>query len=226
MQKRVEYSVLHRVCPDGQDCILASGVFLCVARNDISPMREKRYNYAEGKKAGSCTFFREVAMSNAGKQVSVHYTGTLDDGTKFDSSYDRNQPLEFVCMAGRMIPGFDRAVEAMEVGETKTVHIPAADAYGEYEERLVQRIPVNQIPDGDKLPVGETVYFQSPYGPLPIKVLSIENGIITLDQNHELAGKDLTFEITLLNVSEAPADWCGGSSCGDGCCGGCGDGCC
>ena len=69
-------------------------------------------------------------MSNKGKKVKVHYTGTLDDGTKFDSSLDRGEPLEFTCMAGQMIPGFDAAVELMEQGETKTVHIPAADAYG------------------------------------------------------------------------------------------------
>ena len=167
-------------------------------------------------------------MSNAGMQVSVHYTGTLDDGTKFDSSYDRNEPLTFVCMAGRMIPGFDRAVEDMEVGETKTVHIPCAEGYGEYRQNMLVTLPVSQIPDGDKLPVGEVVYFQSPYGPLPVKVVSIENGFITLDQNHELAGKDLNFEITLLEVTEAPISACGsGSGCGDGCCGGCGDtGCC
>lgn len=79
-------------------------------------------------------------MSNKGKKVKVHYTGTLDDGTKFDSSLDRGEPLEFTCMAGQMIPGFDAAVELMEQGETKTVHIPAADAYGERNEELVQRI--------------------------------------------------------------------------------------
>ena len=70
-------------------------------------------------------------MSNQGKKVKTHYRGTLDDGTQFDSSYDRGEPLEFTCGAGQMIKGFDAAVVDMQVGEKKTVHIPAADAYGE-----------------------------------------------------------------------------------------------
>ena len=70
-------------------------------------------------------------MSNKGKKVKVHYTGTLDDGTKFDSSRDRNEPIEFTCMAGQMIPGFDKAVEDMQVGEVRDVHLEPKDAYGE-----------------------------------------------------------------------------------------------
>ena len=129
-------------------------------------------------------------MSNKGKKVKVHYTGTLDDGTKFDSSLDRGEPLEFTCMAGQMIPGFDAAVETMEQGETKTVHIPA-----------VQRSPLENIPNGDQLPVGQTVYMQGPTGqPFPVFVQGIENGIVTFDMNHELAGKDLNFEITLVEI--------------------------
>lgn len=141
-------------------------------------------------------------MSNEGKKVKVHYTGTLQDGTKFDSSLDRGEPLEFVCMAGQMIPGFDAAVKEMEQGETKTVVIPAADAYGEYREDLVQKVPVDQIPNADALPVGQTVYMQSPTGqPFPVMVREIADGVVTFDMNHELAGKDLTFEITLVEVA-------------------------
>lgn len=140
-------------------------------------------------------------MSNKGKKVKVHYTGTLDDGTKFDSSLDRGEPLEFTCMAGQMIPGFDAAVETMEQGETKTVHILAADAYGERNEELVQRIPLENIPNGDQIPVGQTVYMQGPTGqPFPVFVQGIENDIVTFDMNHELAGKDLNFEITLVEI--------------------------
>ena len=161
-------------------------------------------------------------MSNKGMQVSVHYTGTLDNGEKFDSSYDRDEPLVFVCMAGMMIPGFDKAVESMEVGETRTVHLPCTEAYGEYDPKLVEKVPMAQIPNADQLPVGETVYFQTPYGPMPVKVAAIEDGMVVFDQNHELAGQDLNFEITLLEVTEAPAGQCGsGSGCGDGCCGCC-----
>lgn len=140
-------------------------------------------------------------MSNEGKKVKVHYTGTLDDGTKFDSSVDRGEPIEFTCAAGQMIPGFDAAVKDMEQGETKTVHIPAAEAYGERREEMVQKVPVSQIPNGDQLPVGQTIYMMGQSGQ-PFPVRSIEDGIATFDTNHELAGQDLTFEITLVEVAE------------------------
>lgn len=141
-------------------------------------------------------------MSNEGKKVKCHYTGTLDDGTKFDSSYDRNEPIEFTCMAGMMIPGFDAAVKDMEVGETKQVHIPAVDAYGERDEKLIQKVLVSQIPNGDQLPVGKTIYMNGPGGMFPVFVAAIEDGIATFDMNHELAGKDLNFEIKLVEVAD------------------------
>ena len=107
-------------------------------------------------------------MSNEGKKVKVHYTGTLDDGTTFDSSVKRGEPIEFTCMAGQMIPGFDAAVKDMAVGETKTVRIPAAEAYGERDEGKVQQVPISQIPNGDQLPAGQTVYMMGPGGqPFP-----------------------------------------------------------
>lgn len=142
-------------------------------------------------------------MSNDGKRVRTHYTGTFDDGTVFDSSYTRGEPLEFICMAGQMIKGFDEAVKDMEVGETKKVHIPAADAYGERNEELVQEIPKENIPDADELPVGQTVYLQGPGGqPLPVKVEAVTDTVVVFDMNHEMAGKDLNFEITLVEIVE------------------------
>lgn len=141
-------------------------------------------------------------MSNEGKKVKAHYTGTLDDGTKFDSSLDRGEPIEFTCMAGQMIPGFDEAVRDMEVGEKKTVHIPAAQAYGEYDESLIQKVPADQIPNSDQLPIGQTIYMMGQNGqPFPVFVKAIEDGIVTFDMNHELAGKDLNFEIELVEVA-------------------------
>ena len=86
-------------------------------------------------------------MSNQGKKVKTHYRGTLDDGTQFDSSYDRGEPLEFTCGAGQMIKGFDAAVVDMQVGEKKTVHIPAADAYGEHNPEMVLTFPAEQVPN-------------------------------------------------------------------------------
>ena len=126
-------------------------------------------------------------MSNEGKKVKAHYRGTLDDGTQFDCSYDRNEPIEFTCMA---------------VGEKKTVKIPAADAYGEYNPQAVQEVPVSKVPNADQLPVGQTVYFQGPMGPFPAKVVSVDSEKCVFDMNHELAGKDLTFEIELVEVAE------------------------
>ena len=142
---------------------------------------------------------------NTGKRVKTHYVGTLDDGTEFDSSLKRGEPLEFTCMAGMMIPGFDAAVRDMEPGETKTVRIPAADAYGEHDEANVQSLPAGQqvmvMISVEDLPAGKTIYLQGPGGqPIPAKVLEAGPGGAKLDMNHELAGKDLTFEITLVEA--------------------------
>lgn len=141
-------------------------------------------------------------MSNEGKKVKTHYRGTLADGTQFDNSYDRGEPLEFTCCAGMMIPGFDAAVKDMALGEKKTVTIPAAEAYGEYNPQAVQSVPVSQIPNAAQLPVGETVYFQGPAGPFPAKVVSVDEEKAVFDMNHELAGKDLTFEIELVEIAD------------------------
>ena len=142
-------------------------------------------------------------MSNEGKKVKVHYVGTLDDGTKFDSSRDRNEPLEFTCMAGQMIKGFDAAVDQMTVGETRNVHIPAAEAYGERRNDLMQTVPVSMLPGAENLSTGDKVMLASPSGqPFPATVAKVEDGNITFDMNHEMAGKDLNFNIELLEVAE------------------------
>ena len=143
-------------------------------------------------------------MSNEGKKVKIHYEGTLDDGEKFDSSYDRGEPIEFVCMAGTVIPGFDEGVKDMKVGEKKTIHIEPENAYGLRNDQMVQKIPVASIPNADQLPVGQMIYMTGPDGtPIPTKVESIEDGIVTLDFNHPLAGKALNFELELVEVEDA-----------------------
>ena len=142
-------------------------------------------------------------MSNEGKKVKIHYTGTLDDGEKFDSSHDHGAPIEFVCMAGDVIPGFDEAVKDMEVGEVKTVHLEPAEAYGEVREDLIQTVPLANIPDSDQLPLSGIIYMHGPDGrPIPAQVANIENGIVTFDFNHPLAGKPLNFELELVEVSD------------------------
>lgn len=140
-------------------------------------------------------------MSNAGKKVKVHYVGTLDDGSVFDSSRDRNEALEFTCMAGQMIKGFDAAVEAMTVGDIVTVHIPAADAYGSRRLELIQSFPIAQLPGADTLAVGQRLMLGSPSGQaFPAVVTALDEETVTFDMNHEMAGKDLNFEIELLSV--------------------------
>ncbi len=140
-------------------------------------------------------------MSNEGKKVRVHYRGTLDDGTQFDCSYDRGEPIEFVCGAHQMIAGFDAAVVDMALGEKKTVHIPAADAYGERRDDLVLHFPAAQVPNIEQVRVGDKLFLSGPGGqPVPVSVLSVDDEGIVLDANHELAGKDLNFDIELVEI--------------------------
>ena len=109
-----------------------------------------------------------------GKKVKVHYKGTLNDGTQFDSSYDRGEPLEFTCGAGMMIQGFDKAVATMNVGDVIDVHLMPEEAYGEADPRA--------------------------FITLPIRVAALTDTEITFDANHEMAGKELNFRIELVEV--------------------------
>ena len=143
-------------------------------------------------------------MSNTGKKLRVHYRGTLDDGTQFDSSYDRGETLEFVCGAGQMIAGFDAAVVDMQEGEKKTVRIPAAEAYGERRDDLILTFPANQVPNIEQINAGDKLFLQTPSGqPVPATVIKVDETGVVLDANHELAGKDLTFDSELVEVAEA-----------------------
>lgn len=142
-------------------------------------------------------------MDNTGKKIKIHYRGTLDDGSVFDSSYERNDPLEFVCMDGEVIKGFDEAVVDMAVGDKKSIHLEPKDAYGESNPELIEDIPLELIPNSDELPVGETIFIQGEDGdPFPVQVLKIEDDTVTFDMNHPLAGKALNFDIELIDVIE------------------------
>ena len=139
-------------------------------------------------------------MAQKGQVARVHYKGYLDDGTVFDSSEGRD-PLEFVVGVGMMIPGFDQAVSEMEVGESKTVHIPCDQAYGQPQEDARRRVRRDAIPDADKLPIGERVMFRGPQGqPVGAKILDVTDDYVDIDFNHELAGSDLNFDITLVEL--------------------------
>ncbi len=139
----------------------------------------------------------------SGDTVRVHYTGTLADGSIFDSSEGRD-PLEFVVGSGQVIPGFDAAVSDLGVGDTATVTIVAADAYGEHSDEGLQTFPRDAFPPDASPEVGWAVELSAPDGQrVPATVAEVTDESITLDFNHPLAGQDLTFEITLVEVVEA-----------------------
>ncbi len=133
-----------------------------------------------------------------GKTAKVRYRGTLADGTVFDST-EGIEPLEFVVGSGAVIHGFDEAVAAMEAGERRTVTVPAREAYGGYREDRIERSPMYALPNAQDIKVGKLFYFVTEEGlRFPAKVLAIDEGMATVDFNHPLAGKDLTFQIELL----------------------------
>ena len=139
-------------------------------------------------------------MSNDGKRVKVHYIGTFDDGTKFDSSYDRGEPLEFICNAGMMIKGFDAAVLEMEKGQTVNIHLTADEAYGPVDPSKIRTFDIAALPGSEHLEVGQQVMLGNQYTQMRATVTAKDEKTITLDTNPEMAGKELNFEITLVEV--------------------------
>ena len=145
-----------------------------------------------------------IEGKNAGKKCRVHYRGTFNDGRQFDSSYDRGEPLEFICGVGMMIPGFDAAVADMEVGETRQVHLMPEEAYGERDPQAIFTVEIAQLPGSEDLSEGTMVYLHGAYGdPVPARVTAKDEKTITFDTNHEMAGKELNFTIELTDVEEA-----------------------
>lgn len=135
-----------------------------------------------------------------GDTVRVHYTGTLADGSEFDSSRGRD-PIAFTLGAGDVIPGFESAVADLEVGDSVTVTIPAAEAYGEHAEEGVQTVPLEAFGDAGAPQLGWTVQLQSPDGQtMQAMIAAIDDETVTLDFNHPLAGQDLTFELELVEI--------------------------
>ncbi len=142
-----------------------------------------------------------MSQAQAGQTVKVHYTGTLDDGTQFDSSAGR-EPLEFTLGNGSVIAGFDEAVTGMSVGENKTITIPSDQAYGEHNPEMVQNVPREAIPSDIELETGMVLNAQGPDGhTLNFTVTSFDEQQVTVDGNHPLAGKDLTFALELVEVA-------------------------
>ncbi len=154
-----------------------------------------------GSCGGGCGAHSTLTGKNVGKTCRTHYKGTFNDGTQFDSSYDRGEPLEFICGAGQMIQGFDAAVADMEVGETKEIHLMPEEAYGMPDPNAVFTLEIAQLPGSEGLEAGQQVYLTNQYGqPFPVKVVAKDETTITFDANHEMAGKELNFLIELVEV--------------------------
>ena len=143
----------------------------------------------------------EEKVAENGDIVKVHYTGTLSDGTQFDSSEGR-EPLEFIVGAGQMIQGFDAAVKGMKVGETKTVTIPAEQAYGAHKDELVIEVDRAELPvELADVKVGDQIQMTQSGRITVVPVVEVAETTIKVDANHRLAGKDLTFEIELVELT-------------------------
>ena len=157
---------------------------------------------ASGECGGCCGGAQStVTGKNAGKICVVHYKGTFNDGTQFDSSYDHGHPLEFPCGAGMMIRGFDEAVSHMDPGQKVTIHLMPEEAYGMPNPKGIVVVPFEELPGSEDLTVGERIVLGDEYGrQYPVRVSAKDEKTVTLDANHEMAGKELNFEIELIEV--------------------------
>lgn len=144
---------------------------------------------------------RNVAQAKKGDFVTVHYTGRLEDGSIFDTSKNR-EPLAFKLGEGNVIAGFEQAVEGMEPGDAKQTTIPAAEAYGERREDMVVDIDRSNMPQEVEPEIGQELQLRLENGQVvPVVVTSVEDGAVTIDANHPLAGKALVFDIELVDVA-------------------------
>jgi len=142
-----------------------------------------------------------LSIAKDGDTVKVHYTGTLENGEVFDTSQER-EPLEFTLGQGQLIPGFEKAVIGLNVGDSTKVDIPSGEAYGELREDLVLNVPKDQLPADVEPQVGMQLQVNQPNGqPVPVRITNITDEELTLDANHPLAGKDLSFKIELVEVA-------------------------
>jgi peptidylprolyl isomerase len=144
-----------------------------------------------------------MTQAQAGQKVRVHYTGKLDDGTVFDSS-SGGEPLTFTLGSGEVIPGFDRGVTGLTLNECRTVRIPHTEAYGPHQPEMVVELPKAEMPPHLKLKPGQRLQLKGPTGTISVVVVAESESSITMDGNHALAGKDLTFDLQLVEI--LPAD--------------------
>ena len=142
-----------------------------------------------------------MSQAKIGDTVKIHYTGTLDDGTQFDSSAGQD-PLEFELGGGGVIPGFEKAVEGMAIGDSKSVRIEPNDAYGPRHDQLVQEVPRNSLPQDLTPEVGMALQSSSPDGQVALfTVVAVSDDTFIVDGNHPLAGQALSFDIELVAIA-------------------------
>lgn len=141
-----------------------------------------------------------MVQAKQGDTVKVHYTGKFEDGTVFDTSMNR-EPLEFTIGEGQLIPGFEKAVVGMEPGQSRTTEVPAAEAYGPYDEEMLLVVGKDQFPADVDPQIDQQLQVRQADGrTFVVRVTDVSDVEVTLDANHPLAGEDLTFEIELLEI--------------------------
>lgn len=141
-----------------------------------------------------------MSQVKANDTVKVHYTGKLTNGQVFDSSLER-EPLEFTLGKGMLIPGFENGILDMKVNEKKTIEIPAEQAYGDTREELIQEVPMSELPEEIKPEVGMQLISKAPDGrEIPLMVSEVKAESIMVDANHPLAGKDLIFDVEVIEI--------------------------
>jgi len=143
-------------------------------------------------------------MIKQGTRVKVHYTGTLDDGTVFDSSYMRGEPLEFTLGSRKMLFDFEQAVARLTEGATCKIHLTPLRAYGPWYDNQIDSVPLEKF-GGKTPPIGQLIQMRAGRRMVRAKVVRIENGAVVLDYNHPLAGQNVNFEITLVEVEHKDA---------------------
>lgn len=141
-----------------------------------------------------------MSEAKSGDTVRIHYTGRLTDGNEFDSSAGR-EPLEFTLGAGQIIPGLEKEIEGMTVGDKSTITVPSDEAYGPHRPEAVQKVPRSKIPAEIEVVVGTQLQGMTPDGqPLNLAVVEVVGDSVTLDANHPLAGQDLVFDVELVEI--------------------------
>ncbi|MFC2091853.1 peptidylprolyl isomerase [Elusimicrobiota bacterium] len=181
-------------------CILNVGFVLllviCGCKNKADRQIESD---VRSEKTAVNTEGKKMVVTN-GSTIKVHYEGQLENGEIFDKSSEE-QPLQFVVGSGQIIPGFDNAVEGMQIGEKKEITIEPEDAYGVRSEQLVRDVPRTSLPEDIKLEVGMILKSQSPTGQtIPVVVTGFNEEIVNIDFNHPLAGKKLLFKIEIVDI--------------------------